>query len=65
MEKIEAKGEPWTDPEFPPEYRSLYDVDLDFDVIGTKFSKCSWKRVSNIYKNPKMFNYQIQSRDIK
>ena len=29
VEEIIAKGKPWTDPDFPPEIKSLYDPKID------------------------------------
>lgn len=29
VEEIIAKGKPWTDPDFPPEVKSLYDPNID------------------------------------
>ena len=55
VQKVVEKGEPWIDPDFQIEYSSLYDLDLDFEADGTKFRKCSWKRASEIYKDPYVF----------
>ena len=65
VEKVIAKKEPWTDPDFPPEYSSLYDLDLDFETDGTKFRKCSWKRATELYTNPVMFSTLSGSNDVK
>ena len=69
VDKIIAKGEPYNDPEFPLEYSSLYNIDIDFEADGTKFRKCSWKRASEIYTDPyvfpNMFAPKIEPTDIK
>ena len=56
VEKVLAKGEPWTDPDFLPEYKSLYNLDLDFEADGSKFRKCDWKRATEIYSKPVIFS---------
>ena len=40
-----AKGQPWTDPDFPPEAKSLYDPRID-QVDQDTYAKFSWKRAS-------------------
>ena len=69
VEKAIDKGDPYKDPEFPAEYSSLYNIDIDFESDGTKFRKCSWKRASEIYEDPyifpNIFAGSIQPSDIK
>ena len=45
-----AEGKPWTDPEFPPELKSLIDPKIDKQADLRTYKKYSWKRMTEIYK---------------
>ena len=60
---IIQKGQPWTDPDFPPALRSLYDPNLDEGDIN-KYKSFEWKRFKEIAKSPAMFRDGIDPNDI-
>ncbi len=68
FEAIIDRGEPWTDPDFPPVFESIYTpdcfVDLWEDEIAT-LKNVEFKRVSEIYGPDKLavFN-DIEPNDI-
>ena len=45
-----AEGKPWTDKDFPPESKSLFDPRVD-NGDASQFTQ-EWKRISEVYKNP-------------
>ena len=54
-------GEPWTDPEFPPNSASILKPDRHFtpelsDLVGSELIE--WKRSTEIFDNPKLFSEQ-------
>lgn len=67
MEKFLAQviqgGTPWTDPEFPPELKSLYNSKID-KVDQAKFKAYGWKRMTEIYDKPSVFYGGIEPNDI-
>jgi len=61
------KGQPWTDPDFPPETKSLYDPEIDVLIDTAKradFDAYEWKRASEIFDNVMLFSDKIQPNDI-
>ena len=64
MYEIIQKGKPWTDPEFPPEPKSLYDVQIDLDADVRALSKITWKRASDIYNPVYIFEDGVEPGDI-
>ena len=56
-------GEPWTDPVFPPVFSSLAKEDRNVDDMS-KFRKIEWKRISDIFTNPVMFDEGIDPGDV-
>ena len=48
--QIINKGEKWTDPDFPPQFSSLYDRKIDRQADAKLFQSLSWKRFRDIYK---------------
>ena len=61
-----AEGKPWTDPDFPPELKSLIDPKIDKSADVSTYKKYSWKRMTEIYKgqNPQVFSGGIHPNDI-
>ena len=58
-----AKGKLWTDPDFPPEMKSLFDPRIDEDD-PQKYQALSWKRASEIYKPLYVFEDGVEPNDI-
>lgn len=58
-----AKGKPWTDPDFPPTKKSLYDPELD-EVDAEAYNKIAWKRASEIYQPAYIFEDGVEPNDI-
>ena len=56
-------GEPYTDPDFPPEMCSLWNT-VDLPQRKAKMASIKWKRASEMYKNPVIFD-EIDPGDIK
>ena len=54
VDHIIETGETWTDPDFRPDESSFFCAD-ETEAKKEKFGKFSWKRASEIYKNPKIF----------
>ena len=63
MNEIIQKGKPWTDPDFPPKLKSLFDPAID-KGDKSKFAAYEWKRASECYDNPKVFDDAIEPNDI-
>lgn len=60
-----ADGKPWTDPDFPPEKKSLYDPRIDKSADRKAFDSYSWKRIKDIYGGKEqMFAGGIGPNDI-
>ena len=59
-----AKGKPWTDPDFPPMQKSLYDPSIDNKVDVTFYNSLSWKRASQIYKPVYIFEDGVEPNDV-
>ena len=65
VEAIIARGEKWTDEDFYPSFESLYEQGNDYERSQKdKFTKLEWKRASEIYENPVVFD-DITPGDIK
>ena len=58
-----ARGRPWTDPDFPPEKKSLYDPAID-TVDQKAFNSFTWKRASEIYNPVHIFEDGVEPNDI-
>ena len=58
-----AKNKPWTDPEFPPMAKSLYDPEID-QVDEALYKSFTWKRASQIYKPLYIFEDGVEPNDI-
>ena len=64
MNSVIESGEKWVDEEFPPMFGSLYDQANDFQrTKADKFKKLDWKRASEIYSDPVVFD-DINPHDI-
>ena len=63
VQAVIAKGQPWTDPDFPPNQSSLYDPNLD-EVDVQTYNSFSWKRASDIFQNPQIFEDGVDPNDI-
>jgi calpain-15 len=64
VDEIIAKGEPWTDPDFPPEFGSI----CQDGCSNSQFSKSKqyeWKRMSELSDEPCIFKDGVQPGDIK
>ena len=61
VNEIIEKGEPWVDADFPPEEASFFDRAIDKEADYAKFSDYEWKRASEIYENPQVFEGGIDS----
>lgn len=59
-----AKGKPYTDPDFPPEQKSLYDPRIDTEIDERTFQSFSWKRASEIYNPVYVFEDGVEPNDI-
>ena len=51
-DEIIAAGQPWTDPDFGPEPKSLVDPAHD---KADKIKDLNWKRASEVYPNQSIF----------
>ena len=58
------KGRPWTDTDFPPEFRSICDPKIDHRDPDA-FASYEWKRASECYKDPLVFEDGISPDDIE
>ena len=59
-----AKGKPWTDDDFPPERKSLYDPKIDTDIDAHTFNSFKWKRASEIFNPIDVFVGGVDPNDI-
>lgn len=57
------KGRPYTDPDFPPNQSSLYDPAID-EVDEQMFKSFGWRRASEIFQNPQVFEGGVDPNDI-
>ncbi len=64
VQSVIEKGEPWTDQDFPPEMRSLANENDEAEQ-RERMKDYSWKRLSDIYKDCKVFSAGITPNDIK
>ena len=56
-EQITEAGELFTDQDFPPDFSSLYNPEIDYERSQPDaFRKLEWKRASEIFTDPTMFN---------
>jgi hypothetical protein len=49
VKDVIAKGAPWTDPDFPPQLKSLYDPRIDRVDDPDMYEEFEWKRFREIY----------------
>ena len=63
VQKTIARGKPWTDQDFPPTVKSLYDPAID-QVDESLYRSFSWKRASQIYKQVHVFEDGVEPNDI-
>jgi hypothetical protein len=56
VDKIIANSQPFTDEDFPANLQSL--------GTAAKFQNIQWKRISEIYQEPKIFQDGIEPNDI-
>ena len=63
VQKTIARGKPWTDPEFPPAAKSLYDPAID-QVDESVYRSFSWKRASQIHPKVFVFEDGVEPNDI-
>lgn len=54
-----AAGTAWTDPEFPPEAKSLFDPINDAKARKEKYDGIVWRRASEIYTEPVIFSDDV------
>ena len=64
VQEVIAAEEPWTDPQFPPVFKSLFDKKLDLGD-PERFEPIEWIRASEVYENPKLFVGGIEPCDVK
>ena len=64
MYQIIQKGQPWTDKDFPPEQKSLYNPQIDLEADPSTYNKFTWKRASDIYKPCSIFEGGVEPNDI-
>ena len=62
VDDIIAAGEPWTDPAFQPNSKSILDSKID--VSNRNIAKNTWKRASEIYEQTVVFSGGIDPNDI-
>ena len=63
VQQVISKGKKWTDPEFPPEAKSLWDPQID-QVDESQYRAFKWKRASDIYKPVYVFEDGVEPNDI-
>ena len=63
VREIIAKGEPWTDPDLPPVFESLFK-EGSADEAENYRDKIEWKRISEITESPKIFIDGITPSDV-
>ena len=59
-----SRGRPWTDPDFPPEQKSLYDPQIDNEVDSRLYNSFKWRRAKEIYPNALVFEDGVEPNDI-
>ena len=64
MYEIIQMGKPWTDPEFPPERKSLYDRTIDKEADPKTYNAFTWKRASAIFNPIYIFEDGVEPNDI-
>ena len=64
VKEIIAKGRPWTDPDFPPEQKSLYNPQIDTEVDTNTYNSFKWRRAIEIYPNALIFEDGVDPNDI-
>jgi hypothetical protein len=62
VSKIIEKGEPWTDPDFPPNFSSL--ASPDSDINHALYKTLRWERLSTLYPQAVVFE-NITPGDVK
>ena len=64
IEQIILEGKPWTDPDFPPQLSSIYNTSRDKYYDRNLFDSLEWRRASDIYSRPVVFDNGIAPDDI-
>ena len=71
VEEIIMNEFPWTDPDFAPNSESLCQKD-DLEKLKIedpnqleKFKNLEWKRASECYKTPSIFEHGISANDVR
>ena len=64
VDEVIAKGQPWTDKDFPPEPSSIVNSD-DSQNQNAKFEDVGWRRASQIYPKQEVFIDGIQPTDVE
>lgn len=64
VDEVIAKGQPWTDKDFPPDSSSIANSDDSQDKI-MKFKDLKWRRASQIYPKQEVFIDGIQPTDVE
>jgi len=65
VDQVIEAGKPWTDLDFQPNVSSLYDPEVDTRVKNSDYDSFIWRRVSEIYPDPQIFDETIEPNDIK
>ena len=63
VQEVIIADEKWTDPNFPPNFNSLFDVKLD-KGDPSRFEKIEWIRASELFEDPKLFVGGIDPCDV-
>ena len=50
-DRIIAKGEPWTDPDFPPETSSLYNTEIDVLLTADKKAEFTHEDIATLLRD--------------
>ena len=61
--RVIGEGKPWTDPDFQPNMKSLFNPSID-EGDASLYRSLAWKRAKDIYKQPKVFSGGIEPNDI-
>ena len=56
VEEVIASAKPFTDEDFPPQRDSIYNSSRDKYYDQNLFDSLEWKRASEIFRNPCVFD---------
>ena len=60
-----AKADEWTDEDFPTQFTSIYQADIDANPKKFEhFKHFDWKSGSDSFESPKVFNYMVKPNDV-